>query len=668
MFAYTTPGVYFEKVDRRDHKIDLLRTDIAGFVGIAARGPLHQPVQVESWVQFTSTFGGHTAQGYLAYAVEGFFANGGQTCWVVRVADPTEARSATLELLDGQGNATLRLTATSPGTWAHQITVAVVRIADDLFQLTLQLTDSDLEIWRNLSMNPYGQLTLLDMQERATLRIGVWDPYTPKQKYHITLSQDEDASFFSLRATTPDGDMKCWSHLSMDPSHARYVETIVNNDENDWLVAHDLHSASAPPLNVPDPNAQNLRSGVGHIEPNPRYVETMLNDTETGSNLVSASDLRLASNLVANTPESGVQNLRDRIGRLACGADGLPSLRPSHLSGEGAPPDTPWGLQTLEPIDEVSMVAMPDILPKPVVEVTYRTPPPRCDVVDAEPIPEPPPDTQPEFPPAFNETQILQLQNQLVAHCEKLKDRIAILDVPAVLESLGRRTTPRDAITWRNQFDSTYAALYYPWLLVPDPLRLEGLLRPLPPSGHTAGVYARVSNQVGVHKPPANEQLTAVKDVQIRVEEIDHGDLNQNGVNVIRAYSGLGVRIAGARTVFGDNEGRRYVNVRRLLMMIEESIDERLQWTVFEPNNPALWRDVERVVRNFLTDLWRRAMLDGATEEEAFQVRCNAETNPPQETEQGRMICTIQVQPPWPAEFVVVRLGITEGGTEIIEA
>ena len=548
MFAYHTPGVYFEWLDIRPSAIERVRTDIAGFVGIAARGPLHQPVKVESWTQFISLFGGRIPQGYLAYAVEGFFANGGQTCWAVRAADPESARPASLDLLDGTSQPTLRLTASSPGVWGQDVTVSVARSGEDRFSLTLRLSDGGQELWRDLTMQP---------------------------------SQ-------------------------------------------------------------------------------PRYVEMVLNDPQTGSRLVSAQDLGSPAPFLENTPSPRARNLRAGTGRLAGGRDGLATLRPAHLSGEGAPPDRPWGLATLEVIDEVSIVVMPDIMPKPVASVRRKKPPLRCDVLDGEPAPPPVPETPLEFPPPFSNGQILALQYALIGHCEKLKDRVTILD-PRPSD-----VTPEQVIAWRNQFDTKYAALYYPWLRVPDPLGLEGLLRPVPPSGHVAGVYARADQQVGVHKPPANERIEGAQDVSTPVDDIAHGDLNDRAVNVIRSYNGRGVRVAGARTLSSDMEWR-YVNVRRLLIMIAEAIDEGTQWTVFEPNNPDLWREVDRVARSFLDGLWRRGMLDGATAEEAYFVRCDETTNPPEDTELGLMICLIGVQPPWPAEFVIVRIGKTESGTEILE-
>ena len=562
MLAYRTPGVYFEWLDTRAPALVPLRTDIAGFVGISASGPVHTPVKVESMTQFTSVFGGHTPQGYLAYAVEGFFANGGQTCWVVRVADPAVAAPATFDLRDETGAPTLRLTASrrvvssdgerrtimSPGTSGKELTFLLSLVTRDRFTLILRLGNAR-EIWRDLSLRP--------------------------------------------------------------------------DDE--------------------------------------RNVERLINDGRSGSRLVMAENLFSPAGFPQNTPDPRSETLRNGAGRLAGGRDGLSSLVPGHFSGDGAPPDKPWGLATLEKVDEVSVVAMPDIMPKPRIEPQRKERPPDCRVLDQEPEPPAAPESPLEFPPAFNDVQISFLQSALITHCELLKDRVAVLDPR--LDDL----TPAQVLAWRTQFSSKYAALYFPWLLVPDPLQLSGRLRAVPPSGHVAGIYARSDRRVGVHKPPANEELEGVKDVRVGLDDLAHGDLNERAVNVIRAYSGRGVRVAGARTLSSDSEWR-FVNVRRLLIMIEEAIDEQTQWTVFEPNNPDLWREIDRVARTFLNGLWRRGMLDGATSDEAYFVRCDETTNPPEQTDVGKLICEIGVQPPWPAEFVVVRIGKTEGSTELIEA
>jgi hypothetical protein len=684
MYTYRTPGVYFEWLDTRPPAIGLRRTDIAGFVGIATRGPLHQPVKVESWTQFTSTFGGHTPQGYLAHAVEGFFTNDGQTCWVVRVADPTEVARAELALANDQSEEALRLVATSPGVWARNLLATVVRTGPDRFRLTLRLPDGTQEIWRNLRLQP-EHLDLLDETGKPTLRLLASTRLTWNLPLIVSLTRPSQNRFkLTLRVSgqmqdpcgpapdVPSGWLgqvrETWEDLSMDPADARYVEKVLNapGTGSRLVVVRDLDSDAAFPQNTPDPASAQLDAGVGQLAPElgpgPRFVGTVLNDPENGSQLTRVCELEdgaLPTNMSNST------NLRAVSERFHGGQDGLESLRPEHLSGRGAPLGQTWGLATLAEIDAVSIVAMPDIMPKPRIQVRYKKRPPRCEILDGkDEIP-----AQIEipltYPPDFTLAQIVTLQQALVAHCQQLKDRVAILD-PRPEDAAAGATIQR-VMGWRNQFETSYAALYYPWLMVPDRLDRDVLLRSVPPSGHVAGIYARGDRQVGVHKPPANAVVEGAQDVSAATDDIAHGTLNDHGVNVIRFFHGRGVRVGGARTLT-DDPLWRYINVRRLLIMIEEALDEETQWTVFEPNNPELWRQVDRVVRSYLDDLWRRGMLDGATAEEAYLVQCDANTNPPQVTEAGRMVCLIGVQPPWPAEFVVVRIGKTESGTEISEA
>jgi hypothetical protein len=181
-----------------------------------------------------------------------------------------------------------------------------------------------------------------------------------------------------------------------------------------------------------------------------------------------------------------------------------------------------------------------------------------------------------------------------------------------------------------------------------------------------AGIYARSDLLYGVHKPPANEVVQGALDVHFPIDDVIHGELNEAGVNAIRSYPGRGIRVYGARTTSGDQVWR-YVNVRRLLCMIEKSIDRNSQWIVWEPNGAALRREIDRSVRSFLENLFRRGMLDGGDSGQAYSVKCDDATTPPQEQDMGRVICRIEVQPPYPAEVILVVIGKTQNATEILK-
>jgi hypothetical protein len=187
----------------------------------------------------------------------------------------------------------------------------------------------------------------------------------------------------------------------------------------------------------------------------------------------------------------------------------------------------------------------------------------------------------------------------------------------------------------------------------------------VPPSGHIAGVYSRVDSTRGVHKAPANEPVRGALDLEYRITKEEQGELNSNSVNCIRFFPGQGIRIWGARTLAQSSSEWRYVNVRRLFNMIEESIAQSTMWVVFEPNDSTLWNSIKRDVSAFLTMLWRQGALKGATPEEAFFVKCDAETNPRDIIDAGLVVTVIGIAPVKPAEFVIFRIGQSEGGADV---
>jgi phage tail sheath protein FI len=539
-----TPGVSFEWHDAATPAIGPIRTDIAGFVGIAERGPLHIAAKIESQTQFMSVFGGRIAQGYLAYAIDGFFANGGKTCWVVRVADPTVAATASLDIVDEFGTRLLGIAAGSPGSWGNGIVARWINSGSQIQSLTLHYPDGTQQLVRNprdVALPPVPNDVAIESQSLPSTLIFPL----------IVLSQPERGPVSANRVPVYDG--------------------------------------------------QALLTG---------------------------------------------------------GADGLNTLSTGHFSGDGAPAGVTWGIAALEKVPEVAVVAAPDIMPKVRVFPQHISPPPYdCGNLNQPASLPQIPQTPPEFPPPLD---VVTLQQALIGHCEKMRYRVAILDTADGL-------APDRAINVRNAFPYTNrAALYYPWILVDDPLLLTGVVRAIPPSGIVAGVYARSDLQYGVHKPPANAVAESVLDVRTQVDQIVHGELNDANVNVIRSFPGRGIRVYGARTVSSDSLWT-YVNVRRLLLMIEKAIDQNSQWVVFEPNDTRLWREMDRIIRTYLESLFRAGMLDGTDSDDAYFVKCDETVNPPEEADAGRVICQIGVQPPYPAEFVVVIIGKTQDAVDILQ-
>jgi phage tail sheath protein FI len=249
-------------------------------------------------------------------------------------------------------------------------------------------------------------------------------------------------------------------------------------------------------------------------------------------------------------------------------------------------------------------------------------------------------------------------QGKMIAHCENLGDRMCILDTPPDM-------MPQEILEWRKDtagYDSKMAALYWPWIEVIDPLSKRPIM--VPPSGHVAGVWSRSDDTRGVHKAPANEVVKGATSLGFQLTSVEQGELNRLGINCIRAFSGRGIRIWGARTLSSDPEWR-YINVRRLFNYVSQSLLEGTQWSVFEPNDQRLWLKLRASVGNFLTMLWRSGALFGQSADQAFFVKCDEETNPPEVRDAGQVICEVGISPVKPAEFVIFRLSqFVESGND----
>ncbi|MDD9207539.1 phage tail sheath subtilisin-like domain-containing protein [Georgenia sp. 10Sc9-8] len=305
---------------------------------------------------------------------------------------------------------------------------------------------------------------------------------------------------------------------------------------------------------------------------------------------------------------------------LTGGGDGSP-LTGDDLQGRRPDFDNvllaPLGLGAMETEEDIAIMAMPDTVTLP-------------------------PDAQPDA------------VDRLIAHCERMRYRVAVVDPP-------KDSSVSEVRAFRSRFDTTRAALYYPWLRIIDPTRRPdpGMPPPtldVPPSGYVAGVYARTDVARGVHKAPANETLLGVTAFVTTVTFDRQSVLNPEGVNALRFFEGRANRVWGARTMSSDPEWK-YVNVRRLFNYLEASIERSTQWAVFEPNNERLWGSIRQSVEDFLLTVWRTGALMGTRAEDAYFVRCDRTTMTQNDLDNGRLICLIGVSPTYPAEFVIFRIG-----------
>lgn len=244
-------------------------------------------------------------------------------------------------------------------------------------------------------------------------------------------------------------------------------------------------------------------------------------------------------------------------------------------------------------------------------------------------------------------------QDAILSHCERHRFRIAVLDSPETLDK-GIDTIPMPR-------DSMMGAYYFPWIEMYDTELEKAVFAP--PSGGIAGVWGRVDGTRGVHKAPANEIFRGATGLKYNLTDAEQELLNPRGVNCIREFRGRGIRVWGARTFSSDPEWR-YLNVRRLFCMIEQTIQDGTNWIVFEPNTRDLWKKIVRNITAFLLRVWKDGALFGDSPEEAFYVRCDDELNPPESIDAGYVVCEIGLAPAKPAEFVVFRVAQKSLGEE----
>ncbi len=333
----------------------------------------------------------------------------------------------------------------------------------------------------------------------------------------------------------------------------------------------------------------------------PRYYVDRINDPDTGSALIR---ITAPATPVANTPDNQPISRTGQPIALAGGDDGL-APEDRHLIGSDEGPGARFGIESLKERDDISMVAVPGVTSEAV-------------------------------------------QSALITHCELMKYRIAVLDG----EQNASEVT--EILAHRNAYDSSRAAYYAPWFETLD--LATGRTLEVPPSGHIMGIFARSDNERGVHKAPANEVVRNITDLKFKFTKGEQDVLNPTGVNLIREFTGRGIRVWGARTLSSDPDWT-YLNVRRLFDFLEHSIDHGTQWVVFEPNNPALWDRVVRTIESFLFGVWTTGAMMGTSAKEAYFVRCDRTTMTQSDIDNGRLVCLIGIAPTKPAEFVIFRIG-----------
>lgn len=642
------PGVYIDEF-APGAPIQGVGTSTAAFIGPSASGELDIPTKITTWDQFRLIFGALPLPGFfLWYAVRGFFENGGQVCYVIRASNGAYAE-ATLD--DVAGNNILRVRSRQPGNPTTAIAVELTRT-----NLLTTATTSLYQPTASYTAITGREVTLANATDAAQFRPGDFvtlgstgerlqvvrvvnnilrlDSNSAAPATGTLRLADAPAGTQTVRITSTapiaPGILVPGTVLTIAQgglNNSRIVETVQSEPISTTLTTYRVtfRQGLGIPLSLDPANTSTIQSEEFNLvisqgaSANTPYNNLSIDSAHPRYFLRVVNDAGGLVQLERIEPFPRV----DFPAGLPAATGGAVPLAGGRNEDLGAMVDQDYldALDTLRQIDDVNLISIPDRTTAPV-------------------------------------------QQGVIAHCEQMGDRFGVLDATsAALDVFGATSIE----TQRRGLDSTrgYVALYYPWLRVPPSGRGDPI--PVPPSGHICGIIARSDATRGVQKAPANEIVNGALGIARNMSNIDQGQLNLQGINVIRIFQTGGRPVLyGARTTATDLNWQ-YVNIRRLFLFLEESIQEGISWAVFEPNNLQLWQKLKRTITEFLTRVWQDGALFGATAKEAFYVRIDEALNPDSTRALGRLYIEIGVRPSYPAEFIIVRIGIWQGGSDVSE-
>jgi phage tail sheath protein FI len=611
MPEYLAPGVYVEETSFRAKSIEGVPTSTTGFAGMTRYGPVAypdgprttEPLLVTSFPEFERAYGkldllGADRVPYLAHATRAFFLNGGQRLYVSRVFTPVSGTN--LGVAQQTVPPGVVPPATPTATWRARWPGAMGNVHLEVRPVRSQ----------NVAVaNPVGSPVAL----------------TARRAHEGALVEKWNSTTDPLPQPTDPLDSGRLRIVREDLLGAQTFDVPGGGTDALGGGIDTLYLVELQVLVRVDAERVDQSVMLGCDPAHKRYIGKILqrDDPEDAQFVVwfdpgvtppDAATLAVA--LTGTTaPAVGVFDLTG-------GNDGLVPTA-DDLLGHGPDPDDSsikaTGLSALADVDDIAIVAMPDA-------ATLDDPDERTVATE-----------------------------YLIAHAEAPGAyRIAIVDGP-------EGSSLNEIRAFRGQFDTTYGALYYPWIEILDPTQRpeQGAPPPkimLPPSGFVAGIYARTDIARGVWKAPANEVVQGLTRFEANVNTARQQVLNPEGVNALRFFAGRGSRVWGARTLTSDPEWK-YVPVRRFFIFLEHSIDKATQWAVFEPNGETLWRKITRTVETFLEAQWRDGALMGTTTAQAYFVRCDRTTMTQNDLDNGKLICLIGVAPVRPAEFVIFRIG-----------
>ena len=642
MPEYLAPGVYVEEVSYRSKSLEGVSTSVAGFIGPTRYGPTEgEPELLTSFADFERIYGGVDGlsfadqsgeqPNFMAHAVRAFFENGGRRGYAMRVFTPTgtdDGRAA----LDVAGGLTLR--ARFPGAAGDMAITLQARATGNLLtevngeRVIRRAAEHDVVLIRQQVTAPPSpgapaRYALYDVVRpvagqplRFRERGGGAGAEQPASAFN-PLTQEAHLITLTIVVRKPgrfESD-QVWEGLSPSAAHPNSMLRLFTETPDSrtrYLTipfAFDFGGATPP-------------AGA-------ELVTTLMSDAvfdQLELSLMSSAEfaLAVATTSPAGNPERPRPSDMQRRFFLTGGDDGnvpvLDAYRGREAQRDPADPDNfleSSGLEAFAGVDEISMVAAPGH--------SYVT-------------------------SSADLTRAFSIAQALIIHCERMRYRVAILDCP-------NNQAISEVRAYRGQLDSKYAAFYYPWVTILDPLDPEGRRElNLPPSGYVTGICARTDIQHGVFKAPANEVVLGAISFERLLNTAQQDVLNPEGVNCFRFFEGRGYRLWGARTISSDPEWK-YLSVRRYFAYLEHTLDRGTQWAVFENNGDTLWANVRRTVEDFLYVEWRNGALLGLRSEDAFFVRCDRSTMSQNDLDNGRLICLIGVAVVKPAEYVIFRIG-----------
>ena len=625
MPEYLAPGVYVEETSYRSKTIEGVSTSTAGFVGPTRFGPIvGEPELLTGFADFERIYGGldrlnftddsGATHNYLAHAVRAFFEEGGKRLYVSRICDNGKNASRTIAGSTSPVSPadTVEVQARYPGK-AGNVVVTFT------FKLSQNILDTDGSVFELRGASNYDTVWVTDPVSPFAS-----PPGQPGKLYWLEKYFEEPENRWTYRLREDDADQSeplvLVSGFTDDTVEVRVLTVTVTmgalgefSGDNSWedLTFHPDHKNALTKVFAAEPASRSTALFVPLVF----KADNLGNGADIAAVLLDQLNNPAGSPTefwpgILNDSASTSSDMTFRV-ELKGGEDGA---RPgsSNFEGEEDADGLKSGLTAFEDLEDISIVAAPG-------------------------------SSSSDYGDAVRAATV----RFLISHCEKMRYRIGVLDsVDGQLVSEVR--------SYRGKLDSKYAALYYPWVTVMDPVTEEELN--LPPSGFVAGIYARNDVEYGVHKAPANEVVRMSIGFEATLNKAQQEVLNPEGVNCFRFFEGRGYRLWGARTITSDPEWK-YVNLRRYFAYLERSIEKHTQWVVFENNSTPLWANVRSTVEDFLYNEWKSNHLMGDDPKEAYFVRCDRSTMTQNDIDNGRLICLVGVAPVRPAEFVIFRIG-----------